>query len=139
MISRDRALELMSIGSDARDCDAAEAPVLYCTDAEGNDVEKKLPMRWAVCDVCSGRGTHVNPSIDAHGISAEEFAEDPDFGEAYFSGAYDQTCNRCQGRTTVPDVDWDRLSPEDAAAYQRQCRDEAIDRAAELAERRRGA
>lgn len=56
---------------------------------------------WAICPLCSGHGKHVNPSIDASGLSAEDFAEDPDFAEEYFSGGYDVTCNQCQGRGSV--------------------------------------
>jgi hypothetical protein len=81
----------------------------------------------------------VNPAIDCHGISAEEFAEDPDFAESYAAGEYDQTCNKCQGRTTVRAVDLDALSPEDLAAYERQQREDAEDDAMARAEFIRGA
>ena len=58
--------------------------------------------RYEVCDVCDGRGAHVNPAIDAGGISAAEFDEDPDFAEAYWSGVYDVTCARCGGLRVIP-------------------------------------
>lgn len=75
---------------------------------------------WAICPLCSGHGKHVNPSIDASGISAEDFAEDPDFAEEYFSGGYDVTCAQCQGRGSVvvlpkgakPDDDEDDSEPD---------------------------
>ena len=70
-------------------------------DAEGGELE--VPCKFVVCDVCDGKGTHVNPSIDAHGISAEEFAEDPDFAVAYFDGMYDMQCNGCDGQRVVPE------------------------------------
>lgn len=60
-------------------------------------------VRWIVCPVCEGKGTHVNPDIDANGLTAEDFDEDPDFAEDYRSGVYDVTCYTCKGRTTVPD------------------------------------
>jgi len=45
---------------------------------------------------------HVNPSIDANGISAETFAEDPDFAEAYHRGDYNVPCYECDRRRVVP-------------------------------------
>lgn len=130
-----QAIEGLNWSHDHRNCERAEAPVLYLDD----DTEMELPTRWAVCPVCNGAGTHVNPSIDCGGLSAEDFDEDPDFAEDYMAGAYNVPCNRCGGRTTVPEVDVSSLSPELAAAYERQCRDEAADRACELAEMRMGA
>jgi len=69
-----------------------------------------LPYRWEVCDLCDGKGTHVNPSIDSNGLTAEDFDEDPDFREEYMAGRYDQQCNQCGGRTTVPVVDVSRCT-----------------------------
>lgn len=60
------------------------------------------PWHWEVCDLCEGRAKVVNPSIDASGLTAEDFAEDPDFAESYKSGMYDITCPRCGGRSTIP-------------------------------------
>lgn len=57
---------------------------------------------FAVCPTCEGRGSHVNPSIDSQGLSAEDFDEDPDFREDYFSGAYDVPCAECRGNRVVP-------------------------------------
>jgi len=57
--------------------------------------------QFAVCPTCDGNGTHVNPSIDSEGISAEQFYEDPDFEEAYFSGVYDVACAECGGQRVV--------------------------------------
>lgn len=76
---------------------------LWVEDDDGEEHELTVPFKWIVCDVCEGKGKHVNPSIDAHGISAEEFAEDPDFHEDYMSGVYDQPCNQCHGRRVVPE------------------------------------
>jgi DnaJ-class molecular chaperone len=60
-----------------------------------------VKMVWEVCGTCDGKGTHVNPSIDSHGLSREDFDEDPDFAEDYFNGVHDVTCYECNGRTTV--------------------------------------
>jgi len=97
----------------------------------GDGDEKEIPAEYQVCDVCDGKGTHVNPGIDSHGLSREDFDADPDFAEDYFSGAYDVTCNNCNGRNVEPVVAWERLDPDtrkiveefidDHYAYQREC------------------
>lgn len=73
----------------------------YEREADEDD-DEDMPRRistandpWIICPACHGDGTHVNPNIDAGGISAETFAEDPDFAESYFSGAFDQACRVC--------------------------------------------
>lgn len=53
--------------------------------------------RWIICPACHGEGTCVNPNIDANGLTAEDFAEDPDFAEEYRSGTYDVSCAACNG------------------------------------------
>lgn len=58
--------------------------------------------RYVVCDVCEGRGKHVNPAIDAGGLTAADFAADPDFFDDYRSGKYDVTCYGCGGRGLFP-------------------------------------
>lgn len=121
---------------DPRNCGRCPERV-YIYDDEG--IERELPTRWEVCDVCDGRGHHVNPSIDAGGLSAEDFADDPDFREAYFRGDYDQRCNRCGGRTTIRVVDRDACEPELLAAYDADLEAQARDDAERLAEIRMGA
>lgn len=56
---------------------------------------------WIICPICEGDGKYVNPSIDAGGISAETFADDPDFAEEYFSGMYDVACRICDATGKV--------------------------------------
>ena len=56
---------------------------------------------WAICDVCEGHGKHVNPSIDASGLTSEDFADDPDFADDYMSGVYDVQCQQCLGSGKV--------------------------------------
>lgn len=51
--------------------------------------------------MCEGEGTTVNPNIDAHGLTAEDFREDPDFAENYFSGTYDVPCRACGGKNAA--------------------------------------
>jgi hypothetical protein len=64
---------------------------------------------WIVCPVCNGEGTTVNPNIDAHGLTAEDFYEDPDFAEDYMSGVYDITCAACHGNRVVKQARIDEL------------------------------
>lgn len=75
--------------------------------------EATLPVKFVVCPTCDGRGTHVNPSIDAHGITAEEWDRDWDDEEreAYLSGRYDVPCYECKGANVVPEVDERRADP----------------------------
>lgn len=76
-------------------------------DEDDGDFEEdvEFPMKFEVCPLCHGKGKHVNPSIDAHGISREEFADDPDFMEDYLSGYYDVDCYECDGHNVVPEID----------------------------------
>jgi len=99
--------------------------------------EIEIPFRWVVCGACDGRGRHVDPAIDAGGLSREDFDEDPDFAEGYFAGRYDVTCGECSGRRVVPELtprttaQRDALraldvQEEDDAAYERECRAERM-------------
>lgn len=98
-----------------------------------------VPVCFDVCPTCNGRGSHVNPSIDCDGLSAEDFAEDPDFAEDYVQGFYDVPCYGCHGRNVVPSLDRKRTPAAVVAAIDSQ-RDFAADYAAECAaERRMGA
>ena len=74
----------------------------YDEDQDGIEIEEKLPCIAEVCGTCNGKGTHVNPSIDAQGLTREDFDNnDPDFQENYFSGAYDVACYECRGNKVV--------------------------------------
>lgn len=70
---------------------------MILTDPEDTEYE----AHFVVCECCSGTGSCVNPSIDSHGISSDEFDEDPDFREQYFSGGFDITCPHCKGLRVV--------------------------------------
>lgn len=78
-----------------------------------------VPIRFAVCPLCEGRGQHVNPSIDAHGLTREDFDEDPEFEERYFGGDYDIPCNLCRGEKVVP-VPLDAAILKRVAEYARE-------------------
>lgn len=57
--------------------------------------------KWIICPACRGEGKGVNPSIDAHGLTAEDFADDPDFADDYCGGTYDVCCAACDGSGKV--------------------------------------
>ena len=71
-----------------------------------------IPARFEVCDTCRGRGSHVDPNIDAGGVDAETFGDDPDFAEAYMRREYDVPCAACGGARVTPTVDETRATPE---------------------------
>lgn len=103
---------------------------------KGNSFAVSLPSKTIVCPDCNGKGSYVNPNIDGNGINPEEFREDPDFAESYFSGLYDVACDGCKGRNVVEVVDESKLSPKMLERYHRALELEAADRREELAERR---
>jgi hypothetical protein len=138
MRSQAQVIDDLNYHSDPRTQGPAKTPVLYEFDENGAVIERELPTHWEICPVCQGEGKHVNPAIDAGGISGETFAEDPEFAEDYMSGVYDVVCNHCNGRTTVRAVDWDAMSEEDQKAFQEQLDEEAYSHAEHMAEIRAG-
>lgn len=83
-----------------RPCNAAGE--VFCDDCARDHDDADEPPKadkspWVICTLCHGDGTHVNPSIDAGGLSREDFDNDPDFAESYMRGDYDVTCARCGG------------------------------------------
>ena len=103
-------------------------------------LEHELPTTWVVCPTCDGRGSYVNPSIDAHGITSDEWAEwDHEEQDIYTSGGYDVTCEECRGRTTVLAVDEKRCSKKLLEIYRDQQEDLSNMYAEMDAERRFGA
>ncbi len=122
-------------------CPTCEGDGNDCPDCEDGTryfAETELAYKFDVCPVCEGKGTHVNPNIDSGGLTADDFYDDPDFRENYFSGHYDQTCNRCQGKRVVPVIDEARCSEEDLASYNEMLDDDAAYDAERLAEIRAG-
>jgi hypothetical protein len=93
------------------------------TDA-GDEVEVSLPARYEVCPTCEGRGTHVNRAIDGHGLTREDFLEDPEFEEGYFRGDYDVQCTQCEGNRVVAVVDEERFTDEMRAQWEQHCKSE---------------
>lgn len=118
---------------------AQRKPILFCDDG---DTEQELPFKWEICSWCDGHGTDRGASVecDGGGFTSSEWAEqDDDFKEGYLRGDYDRPCQGCSGSGKVMVADYDRMPPEEVAAYEQQLRDDADDRAIEAAERRMGA
>lgn len=104
----------------------------------GRILEVQIPLKNALCWRCRGEGKHTNPAIDGHGISPEEFAEDPDFEEGYFSGRYDIRCEECHGEKIIKVPDWDRIPKRHQFLLEHDAQEEADYRALCEAERRMG-
>jgi hypothetical protein len=107
-------------------------------DDETAEYEAELPVEFEVCDRCRGKGTHTNPNIDGHGISAEEWDRDWDdeSREMYMSGGYDVTCEACHGERVVPVVVEERCDPKVLEHYHNQLKAEYESRLEEASERR---
>jgi hypothetical protein len=109
---------------------------VYDSDGE-EEVTHTIPAKWEICSRCEGSGSHVNPSIDGHGITSDEW-NGPDWDdesrETYMSGGYDVACEAgCQGgKVLVPDPDGASAKAKEVIArYQGQQEEEARDRAAD--------
>ncbi len=78
----------------------------------------KLLTHKIVCPTCKGTGRHVNPNIDADGLTREDFDSDPEFAEGYFNGVFDIPCNECGGENVVNAVDVEAMKQQDPQALQ---------------------
>jgi hypothetical protein len=96
------------------------------------DVEEtvELPAKYDVCDRCQGKGSHVNPSIDGHGISMDEWWGpdwDDESREDYMNGAYDVGCYECNGKRVVLEVDENACDKALLEAYYKDMRRKSDD------------
>ena len=97
-------------------------------DEEHDTEEEKtlsLPARLELCDLCSGKGSVVDPSIDAGGLSQDDFYDDPGFEEEYHGGTYDIPCPQCRGKRVVPVVNYEGLAPEQKKEFDEYQREQA--------------
>ena len=108
-------------------------------DEDTDEEEVEVPIKFEVCDTCEGKGRHVNPSIDAGGLSREDFEQDPDFMEGYMRGDYDVTCAECHGERVVPELDRKRCDPAILKRLEAKWEEERQSRRERDAERRFGA
>jgi len=106
------------------------ATVLLYNEEMDQEEQVEVPVSFQVCNLCDGKGTYVNPSIDSGGLSREDFEDDDDFYHDYRGGLHDVTCSMCGGERVVPVLSPD-ADPEiskqinnkiaDDAAYAREC------------------
>lgn len=94
------------------------------------------PAKKIVCPSCDGDGTMVNPNVDSHGISQDEFDRDPDFKESYFRGDYDVKCDTCKGEKIVLDPEIDKLPKNLVEAYWARIKEKSECDAESVAERK---
>lgn len=91
--------------------------------AEGEDGEEReveIPVEFEICGTCEGKGRHVNPSIDAHGITEDEWSQwSSEEQETYLSGGYDVECHECAGKRVVPVPAEARMTDEQKSALER--------------------
>lgn len=113
---------------------------------DGEEVVVEFPAKYEVCGRCQGEGKHVNPSIDGHGITMDEWYGpdwDDESRDTYMSGGYDVTCHECKGERVVLFVDEDVVDKDpkykdDWERYQKHQDDEDRYRAECEFERRMG-
>ena len=97
-------------------------------------------VHFEVCDLCHGKGTMVNPSIDAGGLCYDDF-DDPYFEEDYHGGFYDVPCSQCNGKRVVPVISKHSLTDDQKRALKimrEQAEEEAHYHAECMAEMRMG-
>lgn len=130
------------------DIPATALDLYACTTCRKRVQFVKVHTQYEVCSLCSGRGKHVNPSIDAGGISSDDefWEDDHDYdydGEdeagasRYMRGDYDVPCYSCGGRRVVP-VPADNTPTDVLKAIHQRAEDEAEYAAERAAERRYG-
>ena len=111
------------------------------------EVTHHLPAKWVTCPDCRGEGRTLTENLRCAFTESvfNDCFEDEDSKREYMKGGhgiYGVPCKTCNGRTTVPEVDWDALRAQDpklARAYERHLRDEReYQRLCEM-ERRMGA
>jgi hypothetical protein len=106
-----------TISDDERDIPEVQA----LGDVDEVTATAAFPGRFEVCSLCHGKGSHVDPSIDAGGISEDdEFWEDDYDDEAdvengenpsrYARGDYDIPCNCCGGKRVELVIDRERCA-----------------------------
>ena len=108
-------------------------------DEDGEDITGWVRVHYEVCDLCYGRGSHTNPSIDASGLDDEDFA-DEDFAYHYRRGTYDQPCNECHGKRVTPEpgqLDTLTEGEQKLVKAMRQAQQDEADHWAEVAAERR--
>jgi hypothetical protein len=98
------------------DCESCDGAYKCKDDWHEGEKTVELPAMWDICNRCKGEGTHINPNIDGHGITGEEWYGpdwDDESREAYMSGGYDVACEAgcTAGKVLVPDEEACKQEP----------------------------
>lgn len=82
-----------------------------------DEVEVKLPTKWAICGTCDGDGGHSIRFGAFSGRRLEEARQDEEFWEAYMSGQFDERCEECQGTGKIRVVSTEKMTAAQKQAY----------------------
>lgn len=100
------------------------------------DEEHEVPARFEVCPCCHGHGSTDHPAF-SNGVDMSEWDEDD--RDSYYDGAYDVTCQECNGRGLVAVPCEDLMDPELVEQMHEDAREIAHMNAIYTSERRMGA
>lgn len=125
-----------------RDVDERRMVIRWEADNDkGETVTHEFPARFEVCPTCDGKGTHVNPSIDASGYypdEDEDYYDDGEDGSPYERVVYDVPCGTCSGKRVVLEIDRRAADPDLLRRYDDYLDDQRACEAERLAELRAG-
>jgi hypothetical protein len=86
----------------------------YLDEDTGEPVRESFPAVWEICDNCLGDGK-TDPLAFAGGFTRAALDEE-EFRERYFAGAFDVTCEHCNGRGSIKEPDMDRIESDPSLA-----------------------
>jgi hypothetical protein len=102
------------------------------------ELPHEIECLYVVCPTCRGKGTHVNPSVDAGGLSPRDFADDDEFRDDYFAGIYDVPCYECKGERVIPEPVKNDATYEIITALAERASEDALYESERESERRMG-
>ena len=88
--------------------------------ADGELAKEPLTSEWTICEYCRGNGGHSRRFGSYTGEQIDDWSDE--FREGYFSGAFDETCEPCNGSGKVYGLNEEFLS-EEAQAFIQALRD----------------
>ena len=105
---------------------------------DGDEEDFQLPAKFELCPKCKGKGSHMNPNIDGHGITSDEWERDwsEEEKESYRNGDYDVTCSKCNGEKVIKVVDEKAITPGMKPHYDAYVKQEQ-EKAAEVRQEKR--
>ena len=88
--------------------------------ADGELAKEPLTCEWTICNYCRGNGGHSRRFGAFNHEQIEDWSDE--FREGYFSGAFDETCEPCNGSGKVYGLNEEFLSDE-ALAFIEEARE----------------